>query len=433
MVIERKRYLDKLINKRGNGLIKIITGIRRCGKSYLLFNLYKQYLINQGVKEDQIIELALDEAINARYRNPIELDKYIREKVSNKNIEYYIFIDEIQKVESIKNPYLNTKDAKIGFVDTLLGLMKISNVDIYVTGSNSRMLSSDILTDFKDRGDEVRVYPLNYKEFYDSYIGDKNFAWQEYVNYGGMPLAVTKKTYEEKSKYLKDLFNKTYISDVIERYNIQNDSQILEDVLNFVSSAIGSLTNPTKLANAFASIKQIKISSATINKYLDYFIDAFILNKAFRYDIKGKEYLQSPLKYYFVDVGLRNARLNFRQQEENHIMENIIYNELIVRGFNVDVGMVMYNYKEDNKSKRSELEIDFVVNAERKKYYIQSALNIDNPEKREQEIKSLNRVKDSFKKIVIVKDNIIPWRDEQGILYIGVQQFLLEENAIDLY
>lgn len=433
MVIERKRYLDKLINKRGNGLIKIITGIRRCGKSYLLFNLYKQYLINQGVKEDQIIELALDETINARYRNPIELDKYVREKISNKNIEYYVFIDEIQKVESIQNPYLDTKDAKIGFADTLLRLMKIPNVDIYVTGNNSRMLSSDILTDFKDRGDEIRVYPLNYKEFYDSFRGDKNFAWQEYVNYGGMPLAVTKKTYEEKSKYLKDLFNKTYISDVIERYNIQNDSQILEDVLNFVSSAIGSLTNPTKLANAFASIKQIKISSATINKYLDYFIDAFILNKAFRYDIKGKEYLQSPLKYYFVDVGLRNARLNFRQQEENHIMENIIYNELIVRGFNVDVGMVMYNYKEDNKSKRSELEIDFVVNAERKKYYIQSALNIDNPEKREQEIKSLNHVKDSFKKIVIVKDNIIPWRDEQGILYIGVQQFLLEENAIDLY
>ena len=433
MEIQRNSYLNKLISKRENGLIKVITGIRRCGKSYLLFNIYHHYLTSIGVSEKQIIELALDETKNAKYRNPIELDTYVRELVSDKSKMHYVFIDEIQKVEDIQNPYIDDKDSKIGFVDTLLGLMKLPNVDLYITGSNSRMLSSDILTEFKDRGDEIRVAPLTFKEFYDAYEGDKNNAWQEYVTYGGMPLAVTKKTHEEKSKYLKDLFTKTYITDVIERNGILNDKEALEDLLNLISSSVGSLTNPTKISNTFASIKQVKISSSTISAYLDYFIDAFIINKAYRYDVKGKKYIDTPLKYYFTDVGLRNARLNFRQQEENHIMENIIYNELLFREYDVDVGVVEYNYKDElGKSKRAQLEIDFVANKSSKRYYIQSALNIDSADKKEQETKSLNRIADSFKKIVIVKDNIIPWHDEQGILYIGIQQFLLDENAIDL-
>lgn len=433
MQINRDFYLNKLINKRENGLIKVITGIRRCGKSYLLFNIYHNYLVSSGINENQIIELALDETQNAKYRNPIELDKYIRELTKDRNTMYYVFIDEIQKVENIQNPYIDDKDSKIGFVDTLLGLMKLPNVDLYVTGSNSRMLSSDILTEFKDRGDEIRVNPLSFKEFYSAVGGDKNSAWQEYLTYGGMPLAVTKKTHEEKSKYLKDLFAKTYITDVLDRNKIVKDKEVLEDLLNMVSSSVGSLTNPTKLANSFATLKQVKISSSTIGLYLDYLIDAFILNKAYRYDVKGKKYIDTPLKYYFTDIGLRNARLNFRQQEENHIMENIIYNELLYREFDVDVGVVEYNYKdEQGKSKRSQLEIDFVANKNSKRYYIQSALNIDTNDKKEQETKSLNKVTDSFKKIVIVKDDIIPWHDEQGILYIGIQQFLLEDNAMEL-
>lgn len=433
MQIKREYYLNKLINKRENGLIKVITGIRRCGKSYLLFNIYHDYLISTGVQENQIIELALDETKNAKYRNPIELDNYIRNLTKDKQQLFYVFIDEIQKVEEIQNPYINDKTSKIGFVDTLLGLMKLPNVDLYVTGSNSKMLSSDILTEFKDRGDEIRVSPLTFKEFYTSYPKDKTNAWQEYLTYGGMPLAVTKKTHEEKSKYLKDLFTKTYITDVLDRNKITNSKEIFEDLLNFISSSVGSLTNPTKLANSFASNKQIKISSGTISTYLDYLIDAFILNKAYRYDVKGKKYIDTPLKYYFTDIGLRNARLNFRQQEENHIMENIIYNELLFREFDVDVGVVEYNYKDElGKSKRTQLEIDFVANKNSKRYYIQSALNIDSEDKKEQETKSLNKITDSFKKIVVVKDNIIPWHDEQGLLYIGIQQFLLEENAIDL-
>lgn len=433
MRIKREFYLNKLINKRENGLIKVITGIRRCGKSYLLFNIYHDYLNSIGVKDSQIIELALDEIKNAKYRNPIELDNYIRNLTKDKKQLFYVFIDEIQKVEEIQNPYIIDKNSKIGFVDTLLGLMKLSNVDLYVTGSNSKMLSSDILTEFKDRGDEIRVNPLTFKEFYTSYTEDKTNAWQEYLTYGGMPLAVTKKTHEEKSKYLKDLFTKTYITDVLDRNNITNSKEIFEDLLNFISSSIGSLTNPTKLANSFVSNKQIKISSETISTYLDYLIDAFILSKSYRYDVKGKKYIYTPLKYYFTDIGLRNARLNFRQQEENHIMENIIYNELLFREFDVDVGVVEYNYKDElGKSKRTQLEIDFVANKNSKRYYIQSALNIDSEDKKEQETKSLNKIADSFKKIVVVKDNIIPWHDERGILYIGIQQFLLEENAIDL-
>jgi hypothetical protein len=431
-MIKRDKYLNKLISKKENGLIKIITGIRRCGKSYLLFELYYQYLLNNGVKEENIIEIALDEIANARYRNPMELDRYIREKIINKNEMYYIFIDEIQLVANIDNPYINDGISKIGFVDVLLGLMKIKNADIYVTGSNSKMLSSDILTEFKDRGDEVRVYPLSYSEFYNAFE-DKHHAWREYFTYGGMPRLIALKTHEDKSKYLKDLFSKTYISDVIERNNISNTKEILEELLNIISSSIGSLTNPTKLSNTFKSVKHIMISNVTISQYLDYFIDAFIISKAIRYDVKGKKYINTPLKYYFTDIGLRNARMNFRQQEENHIMENIIYNELMIREFDIDVGVVEYNYKDNNGKKiRSQLEIDFIAHKGSKKYYIQSALSVSNEEKREQEIHSLKRVNDSFKKIVVIKDDIIPWHDDYGILYIGIEQFLLEESAMDL-
>lgn len=433
MIIQRKHYLDKLISKKENGLIKAITGICRCGKSFLLFELYHAYLNSIDIDDEHIIELALDEAINARYRNPLELDSYIRSLVSDKTQKYYVFLDEIQKVSEIQNPYVNDPEAKIGFVDVLLGIMKLKKVDLYVTGSNSHMLSSDILTEFKDRGDEIRVNPLTYREFYAAFEGEKRHAWREYYTYGGMPLILSKKSHEEKSKYLKDLFAKTYLSDVLEHNRILNEQVVLEDLLNIVSSSIGSLTNPTKLANTFQSVKQVQITANTVSRYLDYFIDAFILHKAFRYDIKGKKYIETPLKYYFTDVGLRNARLNFCQQEENHIMENILYNELMAREFDVDVGMVEYHRRDKGGKKiRTQLEIDFVANKGSKRYYIQSALTVADEEKREQETNSLNRVEDSFKKIVVVKDDIMPWHDDRGILYIGIEEFLLDESAIDM-
>lgn len=431
-MINRDMYLNKLINKKNNGLIKIITGVRRCGKSYLLFEIFHQYLKENGVNEDTIIEIALDELANVKYRNPVYLDQYIREKVVNTETRYYVFIDEIQLVESIANPYLEDKSSKIGFVDVLLGLMKIKNIDLYVTGSNSKMLSSDILTEFRGRGDELKVYPLSYKEYYDS-CNDPNHAWREYSTYGGMPYLVSLSTHEDKSQYLKDLFSKTYITDILERNRILNDKDILEELISIISSSVGSLTNPKKLSNTFKSVKQIGISNVTITKYLDYLVDAFLISKAYRYDVKGKKYINTPLKYYFTDIGLRNAKLNFRQQEENHIMENIIYNELIVRGFDIDVGVVeFFNKNSEGKRNRVQLEIDFVANKGSQRFYIQSALNISEEEKREQEIKSLLRVSDSFKKIVIVKDDIIPWHDDNGILYLGIEQFLLEENSIML-
>lgn len=431
--IGRQQYLDQLIRKKDNGRVKIITGIRRCGKSYLLFELYTKYLRDSGVKEDQIIGLALDELPNARYRNPIELDQYIRDKIADKSKRYYVLIDEIQFVSEIQNPYVDDPSAKLNFIDVVLGLMRIKNADIYVTGSNSKMLSSDILTQFRDRGDEIRVFPLSYAEFYSVYGEDKRHAWRDYYTYGGMPVVVTLSSHEEKSKYLQDLYTKTYLRDVVERHMIQNDVEVLEDLLNIVSSSIGSLTNPTKLANTFASERQISISGATIERYLGYFIDAFLLHKSQRYDVKGKKYRKTPMKYYFADVGLRNARLGFRQQEENHIMENVIYNELRRRGFDVDVGVVEYNCKDDEGKKiRKQLEVDFVVNRGSQRYYIQSALTVGDPEKRKQETESLRRIPDSFKKIVVVRDDIIPWHDDNGILFIGVEQFLLEEKGIDL-
>lgn len=342
---------------------------------------------------------------------------------------HYVFLDEIQKVDEIQNPDVNNKDSKIGFVDVLLEIMKIRNVDLYVTGSNSHMLSSDILTEFRGRGDEIKMRLLTFKEFYDAFTEDKRYAWREYFTYGGLPEVSNLKTHEDKSKYLKDLFENTYIKDVLERHDIRNKSGVLDTLLNVLSSNVGSLTNPTTLSNTFATVEKIKISPNTITSYIEYFEDAFVIQKSERYDIKGKKYIGSQSKYYFCDVGLRNARLNFRQTEENHIMENIIYNELIARGFYVDVGIVVYNHKNgEGKNIKSQLEVDFVVNDGNNRYYIQSALTVSEEEKRQQEINSLKRTGDSFRKIVVVKDSFVPWTDENGIYYIGIEDFLLAEN-----
>lgn len=432
-MIERKKYLDKLISRKQNGLVKVITGIRRCGKSYLLFNIYKEYLKSIGVEDDCIICLALDDDENIKYRNPLELGKYIRSVTSDESKEYYVFLDEIQKVVTMQNPYVEGVEDKISFVDVVLGLMKKDNIDLYVTGSNSKMLSSDILTEFRGRGDEIRINPLSFSEFYNAYDGDKATAWQEYYTYGGLPLVLSKKTHEEKARYLQTLFDTIYLSDIMDRNNLLHEKNLLDDILNLISSSIGSLSNANKIANTFKSERQITVSNFTISKYLDLLIDSFLIYKAARYDVKGRKYIGSPYKFYFSDVGLRNARLNFRRQEENHIMENIIYNELCLRDFSVDVGVVEYCYKDENsKSKRTQLEIDFVANKDSKRYYVQSALTVADKSKREQEIRSLNRVGDSFKKIVVVKDNIIPWHDDNGILYIGIEKFLLDEAAMDM-
>lgn len=440
MIIQRNQYLNALIRKKDNGRVKIITGIRRCGKSYLLFNIYKNHLLKSGIGEDQIIEMVLDEVDNARYRNPIELNEYIKKKIANQTKKYYIFIDEVQFCAEIQNPYIDDPNETLTFVDTVLGLMKIKNADVYITGSNSRMLSRDVLTQFRDRGDEIHVKPLSYSEFaaaYKEMNKGESETWRDFCTFGGMPYVLSLETPEEKSKYLKDLFEETYIKDIIERNDIRNDKEVLEILLDFVSSAIGSLTNPLKLEKRFQSEKKINISHATISKYLDYFIEAFILNGVKRYDIKGAQYFDTPLKYYYSDIGLRNARLNFRQVEETHIMENIIYNELVRRGYNVDVGVVPYSKREtdaDGKEKkiRVQLEVDFVVNQGNNRYYIQSALHIDNEEKLKQEVNSLNRINDSFRKIVVLKDDIIAWHDEKGILFIGIQDFLLNDNALEL-
>lgn len=433
MIIERKQYLSKLISKKENGLIKIITGIRRSGKSFLLFKLYHSYLNSIGIDDKRIIELSLDEDINIKYRNPLELGVYIRNIISNKKDKYYVFIDEIQKVEEIQNPYIKDKKSLVTFVDVLIGLMKIENLDIYVTGSNSKMLSSDIVTEFRDRGDEIKLNPLTFKEFYNAYQGDKNNAFKEYCMYGGMPRVALLNNHEDKSNYLIELFKKTYITDIIEHNSISNDVDLLEDLLNFIASSIGSLTNPNKLSKTFKTLKHISITANTITKYLDYFIDAFLINKIHRYDVKGKKYIDTPLKYYFSDIGLRNSILGFRQMEQTHIMENIIYNELVTRGYSIDIGIVEYSHKNTTgKYVRSQLEIDFIAKKWNLNYYIQSSFSIDNENKKEQEIKPLNKVLDSFRKIVIINEDIIPYHDDKGILYLGIKQFLLEDNAIDL-
>ena len=427
----REQYLKEIISKKDNGRIKIITGLRRSGKSVLLFQLYREWLLGEGVKEDQIIALALDILENARYRNPLELDKYVRDHMVDPKKRYYIFIDEIQFVSEIQNPYVDNEDAKITFIDVILGFMHMDNADVYVIGSNSKMLSSDILTQFRDRGDEIRVYPLSFAEFYNEYEGDKRGAWQDYYTYGGMPLATSLESHEEKSRYLKDLFDRTYIKDVLERHEIKNDTEVLDILLDVLASGIGSLTNPSKLANTFKSERQIGIGSETIEKYIGYFEESFLIEKAVRYDVKGRKYIGTSAKYYYTDLGLRNARLGFRQLEETHIMENVLYNDLIRRGMNVDVGVVEYNTKDaDGKKIRKQLEVDFVVNQGGKRFYIQSALSIANPDKKEQEIESLKRIPDSFSKMVVVRDYLKPWQDENGITYVGIEQFLLNEELL---
>ena len=397
----------------------------------MLFQLYRDWLIKEGIHEDHIIALALDVLENAKYRNPIELDKYVRDRMVADGEKYYIFIDEIQFVSEIQNPYVDNSDAKISFIDVVLGFMQMKNADVYVTSSNSRMLSSDILTQFRDRGNEIRVYPLSFAEFYREYKGDKRGAWQDYYTYGGMPFVTSLETHEEKSRYLKDLFDRTYIKDVLERHEIKNDAAVLSILLDILASGIGSLTNPTKLSNTFKSERQIAIGSETIEKYIGYFEEAFLIEKAVRYDIKGRKYIGTPAKYYYTDLGLRNARLGFRQLEETHIMENVLYNDLIRRGMDVDVGVIEYNTKDSaGKKIRKQLEVDFVVNKGEKRFYIQSALSIADPEKKEQEIASLKRIPDSFSKILVVRDYLKPWQDENGIVYLGIEQFLLDEDIL---
>ncbi len=410
--IKRDLYLNKIINRRENGLIKIITGIRRCGKSYLLDPLFKNYLLADGVKEDHIIKLELDRVENEKYRDSKALNEYIRSLIKDKDM-YYVILDEIQLVK--------------GFEFVLNGLLYEKNIDVYVTGSNSKFLSSDIITEFRGRGDQIKVNPLSFAEFLSAFNGDKYEAGNEYVTYGGMPLILSKKNDEEKSQYLKELFEQTYIKDIVERNNIQR-IDILDSLINMLASSVGSLTNPQKIFDTFKSKGEKELSLNTINSYIADIEDSFIVNKSTRYDIKGKKYIQTPQKYYFSDIGLRNARLNFRQQEENHLMENIIYNELLIRGYNVDVGVVEVR----EEGKRKQLEVDFVCNLGNKRYYIQSALNLDTKEKTIQESRSLNNIGDSFKKIIVVKDNIKLWRTDDGIVIMGIQEFLLNKDSLDL-
>lgn len=426
-MLPRKQYVDELIRLKDNGRIKIITGLRRSGKSVLLFELFREHLLEEGVTSENIISVQLDDLQSIKYRNPIELDKYIRERITNTKERFYIFIDEIQLVSEIPNPYVDDESAKITFVDVVLGLMKIKNADVYVTGSNSKMLSSDILTQFRDRGDEVRVYPLSFSEFYDAFEGDKRDAWQEYYTYGGMPMTLSLDSHERKSRYLRDLFERTYIRDVLERNKIKNDETSLEILLDVLASGIGSLTNPSRLSNTFKSERKISLAPDTIDKYLGYFEDSYLIRKAVRYDIKGRKYIKTPSKYYYTDLGLRNARLGFRQIEETHLMENVLYNDLVRRGFDVDVGVVEIATMEDGKKVRKQLEVDFVVNRGNDRYYIQSALSIADPEKKKQEIASLLRIPDSFKKIVVVRDHMKPWKDDNGIQYVGIEDFLRNE------
>ncbi len=416
-LIRRDTYLNKLIERRENELIKIITGIRRCGKSYLLDPIFKNYLLEDGVEEDHIIKLELDSIENKEYTEPENLYKYIMNKVKDKKM-YYILLDEIQKVSD--------------FESVLNSLLRKKNLDVYVTGSNSKFLSSDVITEFRGRGDEIRVFPLSYSEFKEAYEGSEKQAFNDYITYGGMPYILSRKTEEAKSAYLNDLFKNTYLNDIIERNNIQKDDK-LDSIVNMIASSVGSLTNPNKIENTFKSNNINDITIPTINNYLNYLVDAFLINKAERFDIRGKRYISTPSKYYFSDIGLRNARLNFRQQEETHLMENIIYNELLIRGYNVDVGVVEINEKnKEGKNIRKQIEIDFVCNQGSKRYYVQSAFAIPDKEKMKQEQRPFNYIQDSFKKIIVVRDDIKLWRNDEGTVIMGIEEFLLNKDSLDL-
>ena len=417
MEIRRDIYLKKLINRMHNGMIKVVTGIRRSGKSYLLFTIFKDYLLSKGVDEDHIISIELDRLENKKYRNPYVILEQIRSQLIDSK-DYYIFLDEVQLLDQ--------------FEDVLNSLLHIKNVDVYVTGSNSKFLSKDIITEFRGRGDEVHVYPVSFREYMTVFNGDKYEGWSSYVRFGGLPLTVTMNSDEQRVEYLTRLFEETYIKDIIERNHIEK-KQELNDLINVLASGIGSLTNPSKIVATFNSVIQSDISLNTVRSYIEYLEDAFIISEAKRYDVKGRKYIGTPLKYYFEDVGLRNARLGFRQVEETHLMENIIYNELRVRGFSVDVGVVMKRKRtKAGVQEKKQLEIDFIANQGSRRYYIQSAFSIPDEEKREQEKASLINVGDSFKKIIIVKDVVKPWHDDDGILTISLYDFLLDEKSLEL-
>ncbi len=417
MNINRNKYLNDLINRMNNGLVKVITGIRRCGKSYLLFNIFKNYLLEQGIPLSHIITIELDQRKNRQYRNPDAILDYIDTLIADDKT-YYVMLDEVQMLED--------------FEEVLNSLLHINNVDVYVTGSNSKFLSKDVITEFRGRGDEIHMYPLTFKEFMEAYDGDIYHGWAEYVVYGGLPLTLTMKTEEQKINYLTNLFQETYLKDIIERHHIEK-TQELEDLINILASSIGSLTNPPKIEATFRSVIQSSISLNTIRQYLEYLEDAFIINKSNRYNVKGRKYIGTPLKYYFEDVGLRNARLGFRQIEETHLMENIIYNELRSRGYAVDVGVVeKRKVTADGKTGKLQLEIDFIANLGSKRYYIQSAFHMPTEEKIRQEKASLISINDSFKKIIIVKDIVTITRDDNGITTMSIYDFLLKENSLEL-
>ena len=425
--IKRDHYLQKIIDRKENGMIKVITGIRRCGKSYLLFNLYQDYLLESGVPQEQIISIALDDNTYSDLCDPDKLSEYIRSKIINKNM-YYILIDEVQFAitkKELENP------ESVRLYSVLNGLMRLRNVDIYVTGSNSKLLTNDVLTVFRGRGDEVKIYPLSFKEYYSVTGGDKADAYEEYALFGGMPLALFQKTDADKMAYLNRLFDEVYFKDITERYTVKYPN-VLEELTDALCSSIGSLTNVTKIENTLKTVKNSNVSDVTISKYLGYLTDAFLFTKSKRYDVKGKKHFEYPSKFYCTDIGLRNARLNFRQQEETHIMENIIYNELLCRDCMVDVGVVEITQTKDGKRQKKQCEIDFVVNLGSKKYYIQSALRTDDPNKLATEVRPLKNTRDFFKKIIVTKTSMKPWTDEDGIVHMGLYDFLLNENSLEL-
>ena len=415
MEIERNTYLQQLILRKDNGMIKVITGIRRCGKSFLLFNIFKKYLINNGVDEDHIIEIALDGIENEELRNPKTCYQYIKAAMKD-NEHYYLLLDEIQLMPR--------------FEEVLNSLLRISNIDIYVTGSNSRFLSSDIVTEFRGRGDEIRIYPLSFSEFYSVYNGEYEDAWNDYMIYGGLPQIAGFQTERQKTEYLKNIFTNVYLKDVVERNGIQSVDE-LGTLVDILASVIGAQTNPTKISNTFASERQISYTNKTISKHIDYLEEAFLISKSNRYDIKGRKYIGANLKYYFTDIGLRNARLNFRQQEPTHIIENIDYNDLLIRGYNVDTGLIdVYGKNQKGKRVHKQLEVDFVVNQGSQRYYVQVAYDMTSPEKQAQEFRSLRNIPDSFKKIVIVSGTAKPWRNEEGFVIMGMWYFLLKSDSL---
>lgn len=415
MVVKRDAYLNRLISKKHNGLIKVVTGVRRCGKSYLLFNLFKEHLLSEGVDKNHIIEIPFDAFENKQFQDPYVLMPYLKEQIADEKM-YYILLDEVQLLGE--------------FEAVLNSLIRMENVDVYVTGSNARFLSKDVITEFRGRGDEIHMFPLSFSEFMSVYSGTKQDGWNEYMLYGGLPLVLRFEKPEEKIAFLKSLFEETYISDIVGRHKIRNRAE-LEELLNILSSAIGSLTNPTKLSATFKSVKQKTISKMTITRYIDYLCDAFLIDSAVRYDIKGKKYIDTPVKYYFTDMGLRNARLNFRQLEETHTMENIIFNELKIRGFNVDIGVVIVNSSKDGSSVRKQYEIDFVCNKGSKRYYIQSAYAIPDQAKMEQEQRSLMMTGDAFKKIIITKDAPASYYNDSGVLIMSIFDFMLNPDSLE--